>query len=126
MNVLLIEDNRGDVFLFQEAAKMFSDDMNITVASDGREATIIINKGSTIPDLVILDINLPFKNGIEILREMKNNDSYISVPVVMFTSSGDSMDREKALNLGAKAYVTKPIELEDYISTVSSIFSLAC
>lgn len=126
MNVLLVEDNSGDVFLIKEAAKQAFEDLDITVASDGREAARILNKEVLIPDLVILDINLPYKNGMEILKEMKDSAMYKSVPVVMFTSSSDVNDREKALKLGAKDYVVKPIELDDYFVTVNSIFSMAC
>src|SRR2546428_6228012 len=116
VNVLLVEDNPGDVRLTMEAlheAKMHN---SVYVAQDGVEALAFLRKQGKYaemprPDLILLDLNLPRKNGREVLEEIKTDEDLKCIPVVVLTSSSAEQDVLRAYKLNANCYVTKPVDL---------------
>ena len=126
VEVLLVEDNPGDVRLTQEALKDGRVMVNLTVASDGVEALDILNRRSghekaARPDLILLDLNLPRKNGREVLEEIKADEDLKRIPVIVMTTSKAEQDIHKVYNLNANCYVTKPVDLDEFLNVVRSI-----
>jgi chemotaxis family two-component system response regulator Rcp1 len=126
IEVLLVEDNPGDVRLTEEALKDGSVRVNLTVANDGVEAMNILQRkgphaGKARPDLVLLDLNLPKKNGREVLEEIKADDDLKRIPVIVMTTSKAEQDIYRAYNLNANCYVTKPADLDEFLNVVRSI-----
>lgn len=125
IEILLVEDNPGDVRLTQEAFKEGRIENNVHVAKDGVEALAFLHQEGEYadaprPDLVLLDLNLPRKNGDEVLRELKTDDELKTMPVVVLTSSKAEEDIVKSYRHHANAYLTKPIDPEAFIDTVRS------
>ncbi len=126
IEILLIEDNPGDVRLTKLALKGGKILNNINVVMDGAEAMdYLLKKGkhsdAARPDLIILDLNLPKKDGRQVLKEIKDNDSLRRIPIVVLTTSRDEQDVMKSYNLHANAYITKPLDLDQFIDVVRSI-----
>jgi CheY-like chemotaxis protein len=119
-HILLVEDNLGDVFLFREALKAAGVNYEITVISDGAEALRFVEdpnqyRGKRIPDLAVLDLNLPKVEGTEVLEAMRSNPDLTNVPVAVMTSSPSPRDRERAVQLGARRFITKPLDLDEFL-----------
>ena len=126
VEILLIEDNPGDVRLTKLALKGGKILNNISVVMDGAEAMdFLLKKGkyseAVRPDLIILDLNLPKKDGRQVLKEIKDNESLRRIPIVVLTTSRDDQDVLKSYNLHANAYITKPLDLDQFIDVVRSI-----
>ena len=126
IEILLIEDNIGDARLTMEALKEGKVKNNLTVVYDGVEATDFLfrrNKHilATRPDLILLDLNLPKKNGREVLAEIKKDENLKRIPIVVLTTSRAEEDILSAYNLHANCYITKPIDLGKFLSVVQSI-----
>ena len=126
IEILLIEDNPGDVRLTKEALKDARVSNNLSVDMDGVEALAFLRKqgkhaGVPRPDLILLDLNLPKKNGREVLEEIKREDSLRHIPVVVLTTSQAEQDVVESYRLRANAYVTKPVDLEQFLKVVGSI-----
>jgi two-component system, chemotaxis family, response regulator Rcp1 len=126
VEVLLVEDNPGDVRLTQEALKDGRVLVNLTVAADGVEAMEILRRNgvhaqNARPDLILLDLNLPRKNGREVLEEIKADEELKRIPVIVMTTSKAEQDIYKAYNLNANCYVTKPVDLDEFLNVVRSI-----
>ncbi len=115
--ILLAEDNPGDVFLLKRALQRAGVECDITAFSDGAAAMSFVKRegeyaDAPLPDLAVLDMNLPKRNGSEILEEMRRRPEYAKVPVVMMSSSASPRDQAKASELGGTLYVTKPMDLD--------------
>jgi two-component system response regulator len=126
IEILLIEDNPGDVDLTREALENNKLRNNLHVVRDGEEAMAFLRHegkyaGVPRPGLVLLDLNLPRKNGREVLAEMKSDENLKRIPVVVLTSSQAEEDIHKTYNLHANCYVNKPIELNHFIKVVQAI-----
>lgn len=123
ISILLIEDNPGDVRLTQEALKEGKILNQITVVEDGVEAMGYLRKkdNQNRPDLIMLDLNLPRMNGREVLAAIKADDTLRRIPVVVLTTSDSEQDILDSYNLHANCYVTKPVDLEQFIHVVRSI-----
>ena len=126
IEILLVEDNPGDSRLAKEALKESKLKNNLYVAEDGVEAMNFLYKTGKYskmprPDLVILDLNLPKKDGREVLAEIKNDDNLKRIPVVILTISKAEEDILKTYNLHANCYVTKPLDLDQFMKVVRSI-----
>jgi len=114
--VLLIEDNRDDVFLMRRAMKKAGAEWNLQVVTDGQEAlaffagTAAFSDRSQfpLPSLVFLDLKLPYVSGFEVLTAMQSHPEHKNIPVVILTSSPEQRDQQRAFELGAKAYLIKP------------------
>lgn len=126
MEVLLVEDNPGDVLLIQTVFEQIDDaEINFTSITNGMEASVYLNQRLETPDLIILDLNLPQKNGFELLSEIRANERYGNTPVVVFTSSNNTDDKKAVLSLGANAYVSKSMDLDEYKNHVVSFLGFA-
>jgi chemotaxis family two-component system response regulator Rcp1 len=126
VEVLLVEDNSGDVRLTLEAMKEGKVINNLSIASDGVEAMAFLrkegrHKDAARPDIILLDLNLPKKDGREVLAEIKADPSLRLIPVVVLTTSQAEEDILRTYNLHANCYVTKPVDLEQFINVVKSI-----
>lgn len=125
LNILLVEDSPSDVRLIREAMKETPLQVDITVTRDGVEAMDHlrqVEQGVLFrPDLVLLDLNLPKKNGREVLAEIKSSPNLKQIPVLVMTSSRADEDVMQAYTLNANCYITKPIDLNEYLSVVRAI-----
>lgn len=126
IEILLVEDNPGDVELVREALGEGKIRNELHVASDGVEAMRFLHRedefgDANCPDLILLDLNLPKKNGREVLQEIKNDPSLKFIPVVVLTSSKAEEDIVRSYNLHANCYVTKPVDLDQFLHVVKSI-----
>ena len=126
IEILLVEDNAGDVRLTREALKDAKVLNTLHVARDGEEAMdYLYHKGKYAdaprPDLILLDLNLPRKDGREVLAEIKADEDLKRIPVVILTTSKSEEDVLKMYNLHANCYVTKPLDLDQFIRVVQAI-----
>lgn len=126
VEILLVEDNPGDVRLTQEALKESKIINHLSVVMDGMEAVEYLRREGRFaqavrPDLILLDLNLPRKNGREVLAEIKEDQDLRRIPVVILTISQDEEDVFKAYNLHANCYVNKPLDLNRFLKVVQSI-----
>ncbi len=126
IEILLVEDNAGDARLTQEALKEGKVRNNLYVARDGGEALAFLRQrdgyaGVPRPDLVLLDLNLPRKDGREVLAEMKQDPSLQTIPVVVLTTSEAEQDILRTYQLNANCYITKPMDLDKFMMIVRSI-----
>jgi len=124
--VLLVEDNPGDARLTQEALKEGKVLNRVSVVSDGEEAIRFLRREGPFadvprPDIILLDLNLPKKDGREVLAEIKADPDLKRIPVVILTTSQAEEDIARTYDLHANCYVTKPVDLEQFISVVKSI-----
>jgi len=126
IEILLVEDNPGDVRLTIEALKEGKVHNRLSVAKDGVEALAFLRREETYanaarPDLILLDLNLPRKDGREVLAEIKEDPVLRRIPVVVLTTSKAEEDILRTYDLHANCYITKPVDLEQFISVVKSI-----
>ena len=126
IEILLVEDNPGDVRLTQEALGEAKVRNNLAVARDGVEALSYLRREAPFeeasrPDLVLLDLNLPRKDGREVLAEIKADPALRRLPVVVLTTSAAEKDVLESYNLHANCYITKPVDLDQFVGIVSSI-----
>ena len=126
VEILLVEDNPGDVRLTKEALQEGKVYNQLYVASDGVEALAFMRREGRYaeaprPDLILLDLNLPKKDGREVLEEIKNDPDLRRIPVVILTTSQAESDILKSYNLHANCYITKPVDLEQFIKVVKSV-----
>ena len=126
IEILLVEDNPGDERLTREALKEGKVYHNLHWAKDGVEALDFLRRNGKYgaaprPDIILLDLNLPKKDGREVLQDIKRDDNLKRIPVVILTTSKAEEDVLKTYNLHANCYVTKPVDLEKFIVVVKSI-----
>ncbi|MGK0316834.1 MAG: chemotaxis family two-component system response regulator Rcp1 [Saprospiraceae bacterium] len=126
VNVLLVEDNPGDVRLTQEAFKEAKISINLDVTMDGAEAIKFLRKEGeyadvVTPDLILLDLNLPKKDGREVLKEIKTDDTLKRIPVVVLTTSNAEQDILKSYNLHVNCYINKPVDFEKFFDIIQKI-----
>lgn len=122
IEILLVEDNPADVRLTQEALREGKVKNNLSVARDGEEALAFLRReGQARPDLILLDLNLPRRDGREVLKEIKADPELRRIPVVVLTTSSAEVDILKSYELHANCYITKPVDLDQFITVVKSI-----
>ena len=126
VEILLVEDNAGDVRLTIEALKDAKVLNKLSVAQDGVEALAYLHKegkyeAAPRPDLILLDLNLPKKDGREVLAEIKNDENLKRIPVVVLTTSQAEQDIIRTYNLHANCFITKPVDLDQFLTVVKSI-----
>ena len=124
--VLLVEDNEADVRLTREALRESGDEVRLSAVADGDKAIAFLRREEGFadaprPDLVLLDLNLPRKSGLEVLDEMRADAALAPIPVIMLTSSGAQSDVEAAYARGANAFVVKPLELDAFMDLIGAI-----
>jgi CheY-like chemotaxis protein len=126
LTLLHVEDNIGDVRLFAEALRDTGRAYQIVVAPNGVDASDYLYRrrqyaDAARPDLILLDINLPKKSGLEFLSEVKSDADLKCIPVIVFTSSSAPLDIARSYDLGASCYITKPADLDELFSVVGLI-----
>ncbi|MBZ5702561.1 MAG: response regulator [Acidobacteriia bacterium] len=126
VDILLVEDNPGDVRLVRESLHDGKVINQMSTVTDGREALAYLRKEGSFarvsrPDLILLDLNLPRKDGREVLAEIKSDPDLRRIPVVVITSSQAEEDILKSYNLHANCYITKPVDLNRFVQVVKSI-----
>ena len=126
VHILLVDDNEGDILLTKEALAEARIINKISVAYDGIEAIRFLRKeapfeGGETPDLILLDINLPMMDGTEVLSVIKNDAGLRRIPVIMLTTSSSEKDILTSYNNHANCYITKPVDLEQFMCVVRTI-----
>ncbi len=126
VHILLVEDNEGDIVLTKEAFDHGSFPNRISVARDGEEALDFLFRRKAFsdeekPDLILMDINIPKINGLEVLDIVKNDESLKSIPVIVLTTSSDLMDVKSAYSKHVNCYIIKPIDYAKFSQAVSDI-----
>lgn len=126
IEILLVEDNPGDVLLTREAMKEGKVRNRLSVVGDGVDALAFLRRQGNFadaprPDLILLDLNLPRKDGREVLAELKADPMLKSIPVVVLTTSAADQDVERAYNLHANCYITKPVDFNQFMQVVQHI-----
>lgn len=128
LEILLIEDNPGDVRLTQECLRKSKVPNHLSIVEDGVEAVQFLHQtgnhaNAPRPDLILLDLNLPRKDGRELLAEIKANKDLRRIPIIILTSSDAEADVCRSYDLHANCYITKPIIFEDFIRVINAIES---
>lgn len=124
LHILLVEDNEGDILLTTEALEDGKIRIRTTVIKDGKSAIDFLEQTSLInelPDLVLLDVNLPKKNGHEVLQHIKQHEKLKCLPVIMLTTSSSDKDIRLSYESHANCYITKPFNAIDFIKAVTKI-----
>ena len=126
IEILMVEDNPADVRLTVEAFRDAKVLNNMHVVHDGEDALAFLRRegkhsGAPKPDLILLDLNLPKKDGREVLTDIKNDPELRRIPVVVLTTSDDEKDVLKAYDLHVNAYITKPVDLDQFIKIVEAV-----
>lgn len=126
IHILLVEDNEGDILLTTEAlqeGKIFN---KISVVNNGKQAIDFLNKNSEykdvgLPDLILLDINLPKKNGHEVLQFIKGSKDFRHIPIIMLTTSSSEKDIFEAYSNYVNCFITKPVDVNEFMQAVAKI-----
>ncbi len=126
--ILLVEDNAADIRLTEEILQENINVRDLFVVRDGEEAIDFLKKKGDFsnvcsPNLILLDLNLPKKNGFEVLKEIKQDEELMRIPVVILTISDSEEDIQKAYNLHANCYIIKPLEIKDFSEILNSIMN---
>ena len=126
IEILLVEDNPGDVMLTREAFEEGKISNNLNHVADGEEALAYLRKQGPYthhptPDLVLLDLNIPRKSGLEVLEEVKRDENLRNIPIVVLTTSEAEADILRSYHSHANAYITKPVDLEQFIKVVRTL-----
>ena len=124
--ILLVENNPGDIRIIQEIFKESKSNINLSIVNDGAETINRLKKENNYknalrPDIIILDLNLPKKNGFEVLKEIKSNKELKRIPVIVLTTSEFEEDISNAYDLHANCYIKKPTDFEQFIEILKSI-----
>ncbi|MDB5279895.1 MAG: response regulator receiver protein [Ferruginibacter sp.] len=125
-HILLVEDNEGDILIATEAIEQMGRVNKISITRDGDEAikflAIILDAAiKNLPDIILLDINLPKKNGYEVLEFIKRNEHLKHIPVIVLSTSSNPKDVRRAYNQHANCFITKPDEISDYFKIMHAI-----
>jgi CheY-like chemotaxis protein len=126
IQILLVEDNEGDILLTTEALEDSKIINKVNVVKDGKQAIDFLNRkepfqDELLPNLILLDINLPKKNGHEVLQYIKSNTIYRHIPIIMLTSSSSKKDILEAYRNYANCFITKPVEVNEFMKAVAKI-----
>ena len=126
VDVLLVEDDEGDILMTKEAFEFYKIRNRLHVVTDGEQALHFLRRtgryaGAPRPGLVMLDVNLPRLSGLEVLAELKQDPDLLVIPVVMLTTSQAEQDILRSYRLHANAYVTKPVDFEQFVAAIRQI-----
>ncbi|MEB2780970.1 response regulator [Algoriphagus sp. C2-6-M1] len=125
-HILLVEDNEGDILLTLDAFEESKFETQVSVARNGQEALDFLNKKGEFsnaqrPDIILLDINIPIFNGLEVLEGIKQDESLKKIPVIMLTTSSNQKDIEKAYKNYCNSYIKKPLEMDEFMDAILKI-----
>ena len=128
IHILVVEDNEGDIFLIKEALEEGKIVNKISVIKDGKEAIDFLEKkekykDEETPDLILLDVNLPKKNGHEVLKYIKTSEDLKQIPVIMLTTSSSDKDVLLSYKNHANCFITKPLDVNNFLTIISGIES---
>ena len=126
VDVLLVEDDPGDVLMTREAFEHYRIPNNLHVVGDGEQAMHFLRKTGSYadvptPGLILLDLNLPRRNGLEVLAELKADSDLLAIPVVVLTTSQAQEDILRSYSLHANAYISKPVDFEKFVGVIGQI-----
>lgn len=126
IHILLVEDNEGDILLTREAFQEAKILTKLSVVRDGKEAIDFLTRQgkhtyAKMPDMLLLDINLPKKNGHEVLQFIKEDENLKHIPVIMLTTSSSPKDVNLAYNHYANCFITKPVDVNEFMSVIAGI-----
>jgi CheY-like chemotaxis protein len=126
IDVLLVEDDEGDVLMTREAFEYYKIKNRLHVVSDGEQALQFLRKEGQYadaprPGLILLDVNLPRRSGLEVLAELKQDNDLLTIPVIMLTTSQAEEDIVRSYSLHANAFVSKPVDFEHFIEAIRQI-----
>lgn len=121
VHILLVEDNEGDIILTREALKDANIRNAVTVATDGEQALLMLHTAEELPDLILLDINLPRVSGLEVLASIKKEETLKDIPVIMLTTSAAEKDILTSYAHHANRFITKPVDLPRFIEVIKTI-----
>jgi len=126
IRILLVEDNEGDIVLTREAFEDSRILIDMSVVKDGKLAIDFLNKegefsDAQLPDIILLDVNLPKRNGHEVLHYIKTNESLKQIPVIMLTTSSSANDINLSYKNYANCFITKPVEVQEFLNVVATI-----
>ena len=126
IQILLVEDNEGDILLTTEALEDSKIINKVSVVKDGKQAIDFLNRkepfqAESLPNLILLDINLPKKNGHEVLKYIKASKKYRQIPIIMLTTSSSQKDILDAYSNYDNCFITKPVEVNEFVKAVAKI-----
>lgn len=127
LNILIVEDNEGDIILLKEAFEEINSNVSLNFIRNGSDAyKFLFNiepfTNAIAPDVLLLDLNLPMKSGMEILEAIKNSETHRMLPTIILTTSSDHRDIKAAYQNQANCFITKPIEISEYFEVVEEIY----
>nr|MBI1232709.1 response regulator [Cytophagales bacterium] len=125
-HLLLVEDNDGDILLTKEVLEERNIVSELSVVKDGKDALLFLLKQDQYvhaksPDIILLDINLPKKSGLEVLAFIKNHEELRQIPVIMLTTSSSELDLRKSYSNHANCFITKPVDVGDFAKAIAAI-----
>jgi CheY-like chemotaxis protein len=128
IHILLVEDNEGDILLTTDALEEGKIINKVSVVKDGKLAIDFLNNkepyaDAEIPSLILLDINLPKKNGHEVLKYIKGSEKFRHIPIIMLTTSSSEKDIHEAYNHYVNCFITKPVDVDEFMEAVTKIES---
>ncbi|WP_299521083.1 response regulator [Winogradskyella sp.] len=123
LNILLIEDDMIEVMKLKRAKGSLGLNHNITEANNGEDALKLLKQKDYLPDIILLDLNMPKINGIEFLKILKADDQLRYIPTVVLTTSSNQRDLLECYKIGIAGYVLKPLKYEDYVSKIEKLLS---
>ncbi|MFZ4105652.1 response regulator [Flavobacterium sp.] len=118
LNILFVEDDAIEVMMFNRVIQKIGINHKLIEASNGENALEILNAKEIIPDIILLDLNMPKLNGIEFLKIIKNNEALKHVPIIIFTTSNNHRDISDCYKIGIAGYIIKPLKYDDYLVLV--------
>jgi CheY-like chemotaxis protein len=122
-HLIIADDDEDDQMLLKEAIQEYSDTITLSVIPDGKQLMNFLNKGNT-PDLILLDLNMPYKNGTECLMEIRANENLRLIPIVILSTSRNVRDIELCFNFGANLFFTKPCSFQSLKVLIRTILSI--
>lgn len=123
LNILLIEDDMIEVMKLKRATDSLQLNHKITEANNGEEALQLLEKKDSLPDIILLDLNMPKINGIEFLKILKADDRLKYIPIIILTTSNNQRDLLECFKIGIAGYVLKPLKYEDYVSKIEKLLA---
>ncbi|WP_179318341.1 response regulator [Winogradskyella helgolandensis] len=123
LNILLIEDDMIEVMKLNRASSSLQLNQNITEANNGEEALSLLENKDSLPDIILLDLNMPKISGIEFLKILKADDRLRYIPTIILTTSNNQRDLLECYKIGIAGYVLKPLKYEDYVSKIEKLLS---
>ncbi|MUU78707.1 response regulator [Winogradskyella endarachnes] len=123
LNILLIEDDMIEVMKFNRAINSLQLNHKITEANNGEDALKLLEQKDNLPDIILLDLNMPKINGIEFLKILKNDERLRYIPTMILTTSSNKRDLLSCFEIGIAGYMLKPLKYEDYVSKIEKLLA---